>query len=144
MNETQLSRDAGPLKTSHKKTILVVDDSPDMLELGKVVLESENFTVLTACCGNEALVLLQEEKPDLILLDMQLGDMTGNQFLELLEKQQPEMLTEVPVVFLTGTDKSDIPAGRASGYIKKATGVVTLIESVHHFLRLGPKSPLRG
>ena len=112
-----------------RKSILLIDDNPDMLELGKLVLEMDGFTVRTADSGAEGLKLLAETPaPDLILLDMQLGDMSGADFLQQIH-------SDAPVVFLTGTDECDIPTGRARGYIKKTTGVDSLLASVHQFIK---------
>lgn len=112
-----------------KKSVFIIDDNPDMLELGKLVLEMDGFIVHTAESGAEGLKLLSESpEPDLILLDMQLGDMTGSDFLL-------QMQSDAPVVFLTGTDECDIPDSRARGHIKKTTGVESLLASVHHFIK---------
>ena len=64
-----------------KGRILVVDDEEDILELVKYNLEREGYLVQRAYSGTEALLLLKEKKPDLILLDLMLPGMSGEDIL---------------------------------------------------------------
>ena len=59
--------------------ILIVDDETDLLEVLSMNLEAEGYAVNTAPSGAEALGSIQTQKPDLILLDIMLGDMSGVQ-----------------------------------------------------------------
>lgn len=118
-----------------KKSILVVDDSADMLELRKMILEMDGFMVFLAASGAEALKMLKEVKVDLILLDFSLGDMNGPEFLKHLEMKQPKILKDVPVVFLTGMDKNEVPRTKAAGLINKSAGTEQFLKSVHSYLR---------
>ncbi len=117
-----------------KKSILVIDDSTDMLELRKTILEMDGFTVFTAASGTEALKILDEVKVDLILQDFSLGDMSGPEFLKHLEIEQPKILKVVPVVFLTGMDKKEVPQTKAVGLINKSAGTDQFLKSVHSYL----------
>lgn len=112
----------------------MVDDSTDMLELRKIVLEMDGFTVFSAASGAEALAILDEEKVDLILLDFSLGDMNGPEFLKQLETKNPKILKKVPVVFLTGMDKKEIPQTIAAGLIPKSARTEQFLKSVHRYL----------
>ena len=84
-----LSKDKMDLqKNTAKDSILVIDDSPEMLIVDRIVLESEGYQVFTSTSGNEALeVLSKMENPALILLDYQMKDMNGGDFLLQLEKK---------------------------------------------------------
>lgn len=113
----------------------MIDDSTDMLELRKTILEMDEFTVFSAASGTEALKILDEVKVDLILLDFSLGDMNGPEFLKHLEIEQPKILKEVPVVFLTGMDKNEIPRTKAAGLIHKSARTEQFLKSVHSYLR---------
>jgi CheY-like chemotaxis protein len=118
---------------SKKKSILVIDDSEDTLDLSRLILDSEGFIVFTARSGKDALNLLtQIEQPNLILLDMQLGDMSGTEFLNRLEEKQPEIINRVPIVFVTGMD--ELPKTKAVGIIRKPIEVKKLIQLSHHFI----------
>ena len=128
--------------TQPKSSILVIDDNADTLYLQKIVLEMDGFEVFTAQSGAEALtVLSQIEAPHLILLDMQLEQMTGTEFLTQLEQERPEIVQKVPVVFLSGMH--EIPKSKAVGFIRKPTDMATLRKAVHDFIEMGVNSPTR-
>lgn len=134
MQKGQEILNSSPKKQALKKSILVIDDSTEMLELRKIILEMDGFTVLTAASGTEALRILEQEKVDLILLDFSMDNMNGPEFLKHLEIEQPKILKEVPVLFVTGMDKSEIPRTRAAGVINKSAGTEQFLKSVHRYL----------
>lgn len=128
------------LKRSPKnkqEVILVIDDSSDMRLLQRTVLEMEGFKVFTAASGAEALeILAQIGPPDLILLDVQMEDMSGPDFLNVLEKTFPELLDEIPIVFLTGMD--EVPESKTIGFIRKPmVDMDNFLESIHRFIQIG-------
>ncbi|MCH8567306.1 MAG: response regulator [Balneolales bacterium] len=82
-----------------KETILVVDDEEDLLEFISYNLSKEGYSVLTSENGREGLKLAREHKPDLILLDIMMPDITGIEVCRHL-KQDSE-LKDTPVIFLT-------------------------------------------
>ena len=123
-----------------KQSILVIEDNDDARGLFKLILEQGGFEVFTAPNGMEALRLLSQlSHPDLILLDMHLGDMTGAELLILLEEKEPDIVKMVPVVFMTGMGVT--PISKAVGFIRKPVGVDKLIEAAHHFIETGTGSP---
>ncbi len=70
---------------NQQKTILLIDDNLDILELNKMVLEMEGFLVECAQSGCEALKILKVKKaPDLIILDMCMSEVNGEEFLDCL------------------------------------------------------------
>lgn len=87
------------------KSVLILDDDLEQLSVCKTILEMTDYKVFVAKNGHEALALLSRiEEPDLILLDMQMADMSGPNFLVALEEKLPEVLKNVPIVFLTAMD----------------------------------------
>ncbi len=119
-----------------KQAILLIDDSADTLTLQRIILESEGFKVFVAQSGAEALaVLSQVDKPNLILLDMQLEDMTGVDFLTLLEEKKPDIIEDVPIVFLSGMD--EVPKSQAVGFIRKPADQDKFLVAVHRFIEMG-------
>ena len=78
------------------KRVLVVEDNPLSLELLRELLEGEGHRVIPAISGSEALSIARAERPDLILMDMQLPGIDGLSLTRAL-KAQPEM-KEIPVV----------------------------------------------
>jgi CheY-like chemotaxis protein len=121
-------------------SILVVDDSLDNLLVQRIVLEKSGYTVFTAQSGGEALEVLDGDcTPDLILLDMQMEDMTGLDFLQILEEKKPEIFARVPVVFVSGTEK--VPTSKAIGFIRKPYDLEKFLSAVRSFLLMGTSSP---
>lgn len=116
----------------NRKSILVIDDNEDLLEINRIYLESAGYEVATASSGKEAFEILGHGSPfDLILLDMYMGDMQGIEFIRQLEFRLPEIFNQVPIVFLTGADS--VPASKARGFLRKPIDMNQLIESVRTF-----------
>lgn len=81
------------------KTILVVDDEPTILESMELVLEIEQYTVVTASNGKEALERIAESRPDLVLSDVMMPVMDGLELLRAI-KTDPA-LAGIPVVIMS-------------------------------------------
>lgn len=81
------------------RTILVADDEPEIVDLVRLVLEWEGYTVLEAPNGADAWSLAQANVPDLIFLDMRMPKMGGQEVLEHLQSDQA--LANIPVVMLS-------------------------------------------
>ena len=79
--------------------ILLIDDDPDFVEATRTVLESVPYEVVVAYDGDEGLVKVQEERPDLVLLDIIMPTRDGFYVCEKL-KSDPE-LWHIPVIMLT-------------------------------------------
>jgi CheY-like chemotaxis protein len=122
---------------SSKKSILVIDDCLDLLSLLQTILEIDDYEIFTAQSGGEAFKLLAEiNKPDLIFLDMKMDDMSGHDFLKILDEEWPEIIDTVPVVFLTAMD--NVTKGKAAGYIHKPiSDVNTFLKDTQAFIELG-------
>ena len=81
------------------KRVLVVDDEPDIRELVQHHLEIEGFEVLSAPDGEKGLFLIQNELPDLIILDLMLPGIDG---LEVCRKlNNIESTSDIPIIMLT-------------------------------------------
>lgn len=81
------------------KTILVVDDEVDIAEGLRWILEDQGYFVMVARNGIEALEILKDKTPDLILLDMMMPVMNGEELLRALKGRNPHL--EVPVVCMS-------------------------------------------
>ncbi|MDK2970584.1 MAG: hypothetical protein PWP23_339 [Candidatus Sumerlaeota bacterium] len=90
---------------AEKKKILCVDDEMDVLLILKTAL-SEDYEVVTAGNGIDALALVDDHKPDLVILDMMMPEMDGLQTLK--ELRQTNAGAHIPVLFLTGVSDKDI------------------------------------
>lgn len=79
-----------------KSKILVVDDESEIVDQVKEYFEDEGFSVVTAETGKEGMRFFQKEKPDILILDMKLPDMSGLIVLKTVKEQSPK--TKVIVV----------------------------------------------
>lgn len=106
--------------------ILVVDDSKDMCFLMETLFSAEGFEVDSAESGAQALALADEHIPDMILVDHNMPEMSGPEFLAELEVQNPEA-TKKPIFMMTGlADKPVTP----SCVIKVLTKPVNISELI--------------
>lgn len=85
-----------------KETILVVDDEAQITSVVKAYLENDGYTVLTAYDGKEALSVFNKEAVDLIILDLMLPDISGE---DLCKKMRVE--SQVPILMLTAKVEED-------------------------------------
>ena len=104
------------------KTILLVDDDPSIRKVAQITLEDVgNWQVNLASSGEEALELLKQQVPDLILLDVQMPKMDGPATLK--ELRANPATKDIPVIFLTakvkGTDPGEYTQLGAAGMISK-------------------------
>jgi len=83
-----------------KKTIMLVDDDPDILTVLQGNLALAGFTVMTAGSGREALQLLDDESPDLLILDLSLPDLDGLQICRRIKRAG----FDLPIIMLTARD----------------------------------------
>lgn len=70
------------MSAKHEKTVLIVEDEPELAEIYQTLLKQEKYTVLVAHNGKEALKTAKSTEPDLILLDLRMPIMDGVAFLE--------------------------------------------------------------
>lgn len=111
--------------------ILVVDDEDTIRSMLRLVLESEGFRVATAANGKQALDRIAQERPGVVLLDLQMPVMNGWELQDRLREEQPQ----VPVVFMTAGMRAKVEAERhhAAGYLAKPFDVDELIRVVSSF-----------
>jgi signal transduction histidine kinase len=128
---TKQSADAAP-------RVLIVDDERRNSELLKVLLAPEGYTLLTASSGEDALALLADQLPDLILLDVMMPGMDGYQVATRI-KQNPAT-NNIPVIMLTALDDRNarmlgLSAG-AEDFLTKPVDRAELCVRVRNLLRL--------
>lgn len=120
-----------------KKTILVVDDEQDLLDLIEYNLKKEGFDVLKAEDGLEGIEVAREHNPDLVLLDIMMPKMDG---LEVVERmREDKKLKHIPIIFLTarGDEKTEVEGLDKGGddYITKPISTTKLISRIKAVLR---------
>jgi len=119
-----------------KKTILVVDDEKDVVDLLSYNLSKEGFSVITARNGRNALDCVRQ-KPDLIILDVMMPEMNGLQVIHELKKEKKT--ASIPIIFLTAKEsETDEIVGLEVGaddYIVKPVKIGKIVARVHAALR---------
>ena len=88
------------------KKIYVIDDDPDMVKVLAFRLKSAGLDVKSFTSASEALKALEEQVPDLLILDLQMPEMTGMELEEALLKE--DKTRDIPIIFLTGKTDYDL------------------------------------
>ncbi len=117
--------------------ILIVDDDPDIRDVLKLTLSEENYEILEAGDGEEALKIIHDNQPDLILLDYKIPKVDGREVCRRIKKDL--LLRHLPIIMVTGkgdiSDKVDgIDAG-ADDYIVKPFEPKELMARIRMILR---------
>lgn len=116
------------------KKIVLVDDDPDIRDIMTFILESEGYTVIGLDKGLGALATITEVHPDMVLLDVMLGDMDGRDICKTL-KQQPETQA-IPVVIVSashGWHTAHEKNCGADNYLPKPFDITDLIGQVRRY-----------
>jgi len=118
------------------KTVLIVEDNELNMKLFHDLLEAHGYDTLEARTGPEALTLARKHRPDLILMDIQLPEISGLQVTQ--EIKQDATLADIPIIAITAFamkgDEERIRAGGCMDYIAKPISVVDFLEKVKRYL----------
>jgi len=124
------------VKSDYK--ILIVDDVMSNVLLLKILLSNEKYQVCTANCGNMCIEQAKNEKPDLILLDVMMPDISGFDAAQILKKDPAT--AHIPIIFLTALNNpSDLVHGfqvGASDFLTKPFNKEELVVRVFHQIKL--------
>lgn len=118
--------------------ILCVEDNPQNMRLVRKILKHQGFEVLEAEDGQTGLNIAREQRPDLILMDINLPDIDGLECTRILKGE--DGLTDIPIIALTanamyGDRERSLEAG-CDGYISKPVSKALLTEEISRFLNL--------
>ena len=120
--------------------VLIIDDNPINIELASFVLSSQSFQTSSAADADEALQRIHQQRPDLILMDIQMPGTDGLSLTRLL-KADPLLRGIVVVAFTAYAMKGDearLRAAGCDGYLAKPIKVATFAADVLRLLRAGP------
>jgi two-component system, cell cycle response regulator DivK len=122
--------------SNSKATILYVEDNPDNRMLVRRILLSQDYSLLEAKDGSDALNVLKTQRPDLILMDINMPDMDGYTLTAKI-KSMPG-LERIPILAVTANvmrgDKEKTLEAGCDGYIQKPLDIDQLIREVERFL----------
>ncbi|OGW77985.1 MAG: hypothetical protein A3I73_01320 [Omnitrophica bacterium RIFCSPLOWO2_02_FULL_45_16] len=119
------------------KTILIVEDEVELVEMVKMRLEAHGYKIITAYNGEDGLYWARKEKPDLILLDLMLPRIDGYEVLETLKKDKN--YADIPIcIFTARAQDSERRLGvelGADAYIIKPFEPTALMEKIKELLK---------
>lgn len=118
------------------KTVLVVEDNDLNMKLFHDLLEAHGYNILQTKDGMEALQLARQHQPDLILMDIQLPEVSGLEVTKWLKED--EKLKSIPVIAVTAFamkgDEEKIREGGCEAYIAKPISVTNFLRTVERFI----------
>ena len=118
------------------KTVLIVEDNELNMKLFHDVLDAHGYDTLQTRTGLEALALARKHRPDLILMDIQLPEVSGLEVTKWLKED--DSLRDIPVVAVTAVamkgDEDRIRQGGCEAYISKPISVPMFLGTVRQFI----------
>ncbi|MGD9806184.1 MAG: response regulator [Hyphomicrobiaceae bacterium] len=125
-----------PRSGGARKTVLIVEDNELNMKLFNDLLDAYGYATLQARSGTEALRIAREQSPSLILMDIQLPEVSGLEVTKWLKED--DRLRDIPVVAVTAFamkgDEERIRQGGCEAYISKPITIGPFIETVRRFI----------
>lgn len=120
------------------RTVVCIEDEPEMIELFKLILGRHNYQVFGASDGKEGLETIAEVKPDVVLLDLMMPEMDGWEVFRKMKSTQE--LENIPVIVVTAKAQSidrvlGLHIAQVDDYITKPFGPDELLASVNKAAR---------
>ncbi len=121
------------------KTILIVEDNELNMKLFNDLLQAHGYSTLQVKDGRAVVEITRQNRPDLILMDIQLPEISGLEITKMLKADDD--LRSIPVVAVTAFamkgDEQKIRNGGCDGYIAKPISVASFLQTVSKFLEQG-------
>lgn len=121
------------------KTILIVEDNELNMKLFNDLLQAHGYATLQVKDGRSVVEITRKNRPDLILMDIQLPEISGLEITKMLKADDD--LRSIPVVAVTAFamkgDEQKIRNGGCDGYIAKPISVASFLQTVSRFLEQG-------
>jgi len=123
--------------TKAKKTVVCIEDEPEMVDLIKLILGRKGFELTGAMGGREGLEVIRRVKPDLVLLDLMMPDIDGWEVYQQMKAD--EELKHIPVIVVTAKAQSidkvlGLHIAKVDDYVTKPFGPQELLQSVERVL----------
>ena len=127
------------------KTVLIVEDNELNMKLFNDVLQAHGYETIQTREGMEALRLTKENRPDLILMDIQLPEVSGLEVTKWIKADKD--IRDIPVIAVTAFamkgDEEKIRQGGCEAYIAKPISITNFLETIKQFLHSGSAGALR-
>ncbi len=118
------------------KSVLIVEDNELNMKLFNDLLEANGYDTLQTRSGVEAVELTRRHRPDLILMDIQLPEVSGLEVMQWIKDDQD--LKHIPIIAITAFamkgDEEKIRQGGCDAYLSKPISVVKFLETVRRYL----------
>ncbi len=118
------------------KRVLVVEDNEDNMELITFILESNNYKTIRAATGYQGVDLALQERPDFILLDIQLPDIMGTEVLKIIRAS--EIGDSIPIIAVTSYamagDREKLLESGCDGYIEKPLDPLAVVNQIRQVI----------
>lgn len=118
------------------KTVMVVEDNELNMRLFNDLLEAQGYNVVKTSNGLEAIDLARTHNPDLVLMDIQLPEVSGLDVIRWMKED--ETLSHIPIIAVTAFamkgDEERIRAGGCEAYLSKPISVAKFLETVNLYL----------
>ncbi len=122
------------------KKVLVVEDNEDNMELITFILESNNYHTIRAETGYKGVDLALQERPDFILLDIQLPDIMGTEVLKMIRAS--EIGDSIPIIAVTSYamagDREKLLESGCDGYIEKPIDPLAVMNQIREVIGEAP------
>ena len=123
--------------TKAKRTVVCIEDEPEMVDLIKLILGRRGFELTGAMGGREGLEVVRRVKPDLVLLDLMMPDIDGWEVYQQMKAD--EELKHIPVIVVTAKAQSidkvlGLHIAKVDDYVTKPFGPQELLQSVEKVL----------
>ena len=119
-----------------KAKVLVIDDDEKALAVARRQLEAAGYDVITSESALKLPVLVQREKPDLVLLDIEMPALSGEHVLDLTAMF--DFLRNIPIVLHSGKSEEELQAlvakSNARGYIRKTGNPLSFIQQIERYI----------
>jgi two-component system cell cycle response regulator DivK len=129
-----------------QRTVLIVEDNELNMKLFQDLLRAHGYRTLHTRNGMEALDIAKRERPDLILMDIQLPEVSGLTITKLLKAD--DEVADIPVVVVTAFamkgDETRFREGGCEAYLSKPIAIGSFIETVRRFAGTPGNAPVRG
>ena len=123
---------------STQKKVMIIEDEPDAAEMFAEMMRVSGFHVIKMFSSTPAIPMISQEKPDLIILDVMMPDVSGLEVLRFM-RREPD-LADIPVIVVSAKSMpSDIKTGMEAGasiYLTKPVGFLDLQQAVESALAM--------